>query len=148
VTQSKYFFYRVKVRAGPVGQELKVLDSVGSLTPLPSKKVPALEFLGINTNSNFQPTSAVFLVSSAVSTVDGEGTCTFAGTNCQILSLKPGQHEDIVWTDGLVYRVDMVKFDLIVRNNPPSASGKGSSGGGSGGGSVGRGGSPGRYFTF
>jgi hypothetical protein len=140
-TQNKYFFYRVKLRTGEVGQDLKVRDSVGTLTPLPSKNVPALEFLGVTTNGSFQPTRAVFLVSSAVSSIDGEGTCTFAGTYCQILSLRPGEHEDLVWTDGRVFRVDMVKFDLTVRNNPPSVAGQGSSGGGSGS-------SPGRHFTF
>jgi hypothetical protein len=142
-TESKYFFYRVKLRTGEVGQDLKVRDSVGTLTPLPSKNVPALDFLGVTTNSSFQPTRAVFLVSSAVSSVAGEGTCTFAGTYCQIVSLKSGEHEDVVWTDGRTYRVDLVKFDLIVRNSPPSVAGQGSSGGGSGSGSA-----PGRHFTF
>lgn len=131
-TQSKFFFYRVKVRAGQVGQKLDVHDSVGSLTSLPSKKVPAVAFLGVTTNGSFKPQTAVFLVSSAVSSLDGEGSCTFAGTSCQLLSLKPGQHEDLVWIDGLVYRIDLVNFDLIVRNNPPSAAGRDSSGGGSG----------------
>lgn len=139
-TQSKYYFYRVKVRAGRVGEELKVHDSVGSLTTLPSKNVPAVSFLGVTTNASSQPKTAVFLVSSAVSAIDGEGTCTFAGTTCQLLSLKPGEHEDLVWTDGLVYRIDLVKFDLIVRNNPPSVAGQGSSGSG--------GDSPGRRFSF
>ena len=142
-TESKFFFYRVKLRTGEVGQTLKVRDSVGTLTPLPSKTVPALEFLGVTTNSSFQPTRAVFLVSSAVSAVDGEGACDFAGTFCQIVSLKPGEHEDMVWTDGRSYRVDLVNFDLVVRNNPPSVSGQGSSGGGSG-----SGGAAGRHFSF
>jgi hypothetical protein len=131
-SQNKYFFYRVKLRTGEVGQKLNVRDSVGTLTPLPSKNVPALEFLGVTTNGSFQPTRAVFLVSSAVSSIDGEGTCTFAGTYCQILSLKPGEHEDLVWTDGRAFRVDLVNFDLIVRNDPPAVAGQGSSGGGSG----------------
>jgi len=139
-TQSKYYFYRVKVRAGQVGEELKVYDSVGSLTTLPSKQVPAVSFLGVTTNGSSQPKTAVFLVSSAVSSIDGEGSCTFAGASCQLLSLKPGEHEDLVWTDGLVYRIDLVKFDLIVRNNPPSVAGQGSSGSG--------GDSPGRRFSF
>jgi hypothetical protein len=137
-TQSKFYFYRVKVRSGQLGEELKVDDSVGSLDQLPSKSVPAVAFLGVTTNSAFEPKTAVFLVSSAVSSLDGEGTCTFAGTYCQLLSLKPGQHEDLVWTDGLVYRINLVKFDLIARNNPPSVEGQGSGGGSGGGGSAGR----------
>jgi hypothetical protein len=148
-SQNKYFFYRVKLRTGEVGQKMTVRDSVGTLTPLPSKNVPALEFLGVTTNSSFQPTMAVFLVSSAVSSIDGEGTCTFAGTYCQILSLKPGEHEDLVWTDGRVFRVDLVNFDLIVRNNPPSVAGQGSSGGGSGSNGRSRSSNPLRHhFSF
>jgi hypothetical protein len=157
-TQSKFFFYRVKARAGQLGQDLKVHDSVGSLTNLPSDNVPALAFLGVTTNSSFQPKTAVFLVSSAVSSLDGEGTCTFAGTYCQLLSLKPGEHEDLVWTDGLVYRVQLVKFNLIVRKSPPSVGGQGSSSRGrnGSGGSTGRGSdqfsggffSSGPYFSF
>jgi hypothetical protein len=159
-TQSKFYFYRVKARAGQLGEDLKVHDSVGSLSNLPSDNVPALAFLGVTTNSSFQPKTAVFLVSSAVSSVDGEGSCTFAGTYCQLLSLKPGEHEDLVWTDGLVYRVELVKFNLIVRKNPPPVGGQNSSsGGGNGSGGDGsRGGgsrhssgtffSSGPYFSF
>jgi hypothetical protein len=148
-TQSKFFFYRVKVRAGQVGQELNLHDSVGSLTSLPSKKVPAVAFLGVTTNGSFKPQTAVFLVSSAVSSLDGEGSCTFAGTSCQLLSLKPGQHEDLVWIDGLVYRIDLVKFDIVVRNNPPAVAGQGSSGGGSGSNGRSRSSSPLRHhFSF
>lgn len=140
-TESKFYHYRIKVRAGNVNEDLKVYDSVGSLKQLPSDNVPALAFLGVTTNSKFQPKTAVFLVSSSVSSIDGEGSCTFAGTYCQLLSLKPGEHEDLVWTDGEIYRVQLVKFNLIVRHNPPEVAGKGNSGkggNGSGGRSTGR----------
>lgn len=151
-TQSKYYSFRVKVRAGQLGKNLKTYDSVGSLAPLPSKKVPALEFLGVNTDSNFNAKSAVFLVSSAVSSVDGEGSCSFAGSACQVLTLKPGEHEDMVWIDGLTYRVELVKFNLIARHTPPSAGGGDSNSGGGDSGS-GQGGStshrqPGLHFSF
>jgi hypothetical protein len=138
-TESRFYQYRIKVRAGKLGEDLKVYDSVGGLKKLPSDNVPALAFLGVTTDSSFQPTRGVFLVSSAVSSLDGEGSCTFAGTYCQLLSLKPGEHEDLVWTDGEVYRVELVKFVTVVRKHPPSVSGEGSSGsGGGGGGSAGR----------
>ena len=145
-TESKFYFYRVKVRTGQVGEELKVRESVGSLTPLPSKAVPAVTFLGVTTNGDFTAETAVFLVSTSVSSVDGEGSCTFAGTQCQLLSLKPGQHEDFVWTDGLVYRLQLVKFDLISRSGTPSSDGGGKSG--SGKGDSGSGSGAGRYFSF
>jgi hypothetical protein len=144
-TESKYYFYRVKVRSGQVGKQLKVRESVGSLTPLPSKAVPAVTFLGVTTNRDFTAETAVFLVSSFVSSVDGEGSCTFAGTQCQLLSLKPGQHQDLVWTDGLVYRLQLVKFDLISRSGTPSSNDGDS---GSGGDDSSSDGGVGRYFSF
>jgi hypothetical protein len=145
--QSKFYFYRVKVRAGIAGGNLKVHDNVGALTVLPDKNAQVAEFLGVNTDSAFKPVNAVFLVNSAVTTVSGTGHCSFAGTSCQVVSLKPGQHEDFVWTNGISYRIELVKFDLVARNSLPSASGQGSSGGGGGGSTPGRN-AVGRHFTF
>jgi hypothetical protein len=120
--QTKYYTYRVKVRAGQLdGKPLKVYDSVGTLSNLPSNKIPAVSFLGVTKDEAFNAKTAVFLVSSAVSSVDGEGHCSFAGTACQLLSLKPGEHEDLVWSDGLTYRIELVKFDLTSLNHLPSA---------------------------
>jgi len=127
--QSRLYFYRVKVRAGQLGDgDLKTYDSVGSMVPLPNKKAPVATFLGVNTDNSFQARTAVFLVNSAVSSVEGEGTCSFAGTACQLLTLKPGEHEDLVWVDGGVYRIQLVKFNLIARHKLPSAGGKDSGG--------------------
>jgi hypothetical protein len=147
--QSKYYSYRVKVRTGKLdGKPLDVRDSVDSLSPLPSAKVPAVQFLGVQADSGFNAKTAVFLVSPAVSSVDGEGKCTLAGTACQLLYLKPGEHEDLVWSDGLTYRIDLVKFNLIARNSLPAVENKKSGKGGK----SGRKSSPkryaGSYFSF
>ena len=139
--QSRLYFYRVKVRAGQLGDgDLKTYDSVGSMAPLPNKKAPVVTFLGANTDNSFRARTAVFLVNSAVSSVEGEGTCSFAGTACQLLTLKPGEHEDLVWVDGSVYRIQLVKFNLIARHDVPSGDGKNSGGGDSH--------KAGRYFSF
>jgi hypothetical protein len=134
-TENKYFFYRVKVKSGPVGGKMTVHDNVKAVTSLPTQQVPAAAFIGVTTNNNFQAQSAVFLVNSGVSLVSGTGSCALAGTQCQLLSLKPGDHADLTWTDGLSYRVTLLKFNLIERNNPPTAQngkGKGSGSGNSG----------------
>jgi hypothetical protein len=143
-TQSKFYYYRLKVRAGQVGQELKLHESVGPLDPLPSKQVPAAQFLGVTLDAGFNAKTAVFLVNFGVSSVDGEGKCTFAGTYCQLLTLKPGQHEDFTWTNGVVYRIQFVNFDLVARNQLPGIGDGDGSGNGNGDGS----GSSGRYFSF
>ena len=140
-TQSKYYFYRLKVRSGVAGKDLKLHEAVGPLDPLPSNKVPVAQFLGVTTDTNFNAKTAVMLVNFAVSSVDGEGSCTYAGTYCQLLTLKPGQHEDFTWTNGVVYRIQLVNFNLIARNQLPDV--KGGNGDGSGNGN-----SSGRYFSF
>jgi hypothetical protein len=78
-------------------------------------------------DSNFNATTAVFLVSPAVTSVSGEGNCALVGSACQTLYLKPGEHEDFVWSDGLTYRLELVKFNLVTRNSLPG-SGKDKSG--------------------
>ena len=148
-----YYSYRVKVRAGQLdGTPLKVYDSVGTLANLPSNKVPAASFLGVTKDSNFNAQTAVFLVSSAVSSVDGEGHCTYAGTACQLLELKPGQHEDLVWVDGLTYRLELVKFDLVTRSKPPGSGNAKSGKSGKNGSAAGRKSTAqkltGAYFSF
>jgi hypothetical protein len=150
-TEVKYYSYRAKVRAGQLGEELKVHDSIGSLATLPSKNVPALSFLGVNLDSGFNAKTAVFLVSSEVSAVSGEGHCS-GGSTCQLLALKPGQHADVVWSDGLTYRIDLVKFKLISRNSLPSV-GNNDSKSGNGNSSTGRASKKhakhaGSYFSF
>lgn len=152
-TQSKFYRYQVKLRTGQAGGEMKVRENVNAVTPLPSKAVPALAFLGVTTDSDFQPQTAVFLVSSSVSLITGDGECTFTGTQCQLLSLEPGEHADLTWTDGLTYRVTMVKFNLIVRNELPGGQDNGDSSGRNGDSSSRRGDSgwhspTGKYFTF
>jgi hypothetical protein len=152
-TQYKYFSYRVKVRAGQLdGTPLKVYDSVGFLTPLPSGTVPALQLLGVKVDSNLIAKTAVFTVSPAVSSVSGEGNCTATSSACETLYLKPGEHEDFVWSDGLTYRLELVKFNLIARNGLPGTGEDKSGKGGKNGSAAGRKNSAqrfaGSYFSF
>jgi hypothetical protein len=116
---TRYYSYRVKLRAGKVGEDLKVYDSVGPLAEVPGKRVPALVFLGVSKSSSVSARRAVFLVSNGVSSLDGEGSCSFAGDQCQLLSLKPGEHEDVIWLDGTAYRIQLVKFNVVARNKLP-----------------------------
>jgi hypothetical protein len=122
-TQNKYFFYRVKVKTGPVGGKMEVRDSVKAVTSLPDNQVPALAFLGVETDSNFGAQKAVFIVNSSVSLVSGNGECSLAGTQCQLVTLAPGDHADLTWSDGATYRVTLVKFDLVSRSGTPGSGG-------------------------
>jgi hypothetical protein len=116
-TETKLVFYRVKIRTGQVGGELKVQDEVPPLRSLPGGPVPALGFLGATMDSGLNPKRAFFLVSNSASLTGGDGTCV-VGSPCQLLALKPGQYVDLAWTDGLTYRVKLVKFRRHVRDKP------------------------------
>lgn len=122
-TQSKYFFYRVKVKTGPVGGKMEVRDNVKAVTSLPDDQVPALAFLGVQTDSSFAAQKAVFIVNDSVSLVSGNGECSLAGTQCQLVTLTPGDHADLTWSDGVTYRVTLVKFNLISRSGTPGSGG-------------------------
>ncbi len=114
---SKIIFYRLKVRSGLVGGEMKVQDQVGPSTALPSKSVPALAFLGVTFDANLVADQAYFLVSNGVSLVTGTGECSF-GAPCQLVAMKPGDYVDLTWTDGQQYRVKLQALERHTRDNP------------------------------
>jgi hypothetical protein len=114
---TKIVFYRLKVRSGPVGGEMKVNDEVGPSTALPSKTVPALAFLGVTFDGNLNAQQAYFLVSNGVSLVTGSGDCSF-GAPCQLVAMKPGDYTDLTWTDGQQYRIKLLAFERHTRDDP------------------------------
>lgn len=128
-TDNKVVFYRLKVRTGPVGGEMKIKDGVGPSAQLPNGSVPALVFLGANFNGDLDAQRAYFLVSNGVSSISGDGVCGL-GDPCQLVSVKPGQYVDLVWVDGQTYRVKLLAFERHVRDQVPgdfiSESGTGS----------------------
>lgn len=127
-TDTKVIFYRLKVKSGQVGGEMKVKDEVGPSAQLPSKAVPAVVFLGADFTGDLKPKRAYFMVSNGVSAISGQGQCSL-GDPCQLISLKPGQHMDFVWIDGLPYRVTLLDFKRHVRDQVPGAfGGEGSAG--------------------
>jgi hypothetical protein len=112
-TETKYVSFRIKVKTGELGGEMQVRDMLGSLALLPSDLVPALAYLGSDNVGK-----ALFMVSSDVSAISGDGACVMGTSACQLLILRPGQHEDLVWSDGKTYRVTLVKIAKFLRNKP------------------------------
>jgi hypothetical protein len=121
-TETKVVFYRVKLRTGWVGSELKVQDEVGPLGSLPGGSVAALAFIGVTMDSDLNPKRAFFLVSNNATVVGGDSACV-VGSPCQVLTLKLGHYVDVTWTDGLTYRVKLLKFRRHVRDRPPAQLG-------------------------
>lgn len=130
-TDNKVVFYRLKVRSGPLGGEMNTKSGVGPSAQLPNASVPALVFLGANFNGDLEAQRAYFLVSNGVSSISGDGVCGL-GDPCQLVSVRPGEYVDLVWTDGLTYRVKLLAFERHVRDQVPGdfvpESGSGSAG--------------------
>jgi hypothetical protein len=62
-------------------------------------------------------TKAMFLVSSEVSAVSGEGTCMPGSSSpCEVLVLRRNQIEDFVYDpDGKTYRLKILKIAKVVK---------------------------------
>ena len=111
----RYFYFVTDVAVGEAGQELKK-ERVKPFDYLPSAEAPVVVFLG-----NLPDRSAVFLVSKDVTSLDGEGSCFPAVDACQLLSLKAGQSEELVWgVDGKTYRLKVKKIKFKATSKPPS----------------------------
>jgi len=121
-SETKLVNYRVKIRTGQVGSELKVQDEVGPLGSLPGGSVDALAFIGVTMDSDLNPKRAFFLVSNNATVVGGDSACV-VGSPCQVLTLKLDKYVDVTWTDGLTYRVKLLKFRRHVRDRPPAQLG-------------------------
>jgi hypothetical protein len=121
-SETKLVNYRVKIRTGQVGSELKVQDEVGPLWSLPGGSVAALAFIGVTMDSDLNPKRAFFLVSNNATVVGGDSACV-VGSPCQVLTLKLDQYVDVTWTDRLTYRVKLLKFRRHIRDRPPAQLG-------------------------
>jgi hypothetical protein len=102
--------YKVNVLAGDVNSTLTPFNDVAAMTPLPSQTTPVVLYYGL-TSDNKQ---AQFLVSNKVGTVTGPGVCVPAPDDCALLTLSPGQSEDLVYVaDGKTYRIVVAEIKTI-----------------------------------
>jgi hypothetical protein len=83
--------YHVSLRFGLNGGELKTLDDVARLSPLPSVTDPFFVYLGVLQTTGKKPEKrAVFLVSSDA-TPNGEGACHPTKNDCESVELAVGE---------------------------------------------------------
>lgn len=106
------YTYSVNLLAGDVSTTLIPFNNVAPLTPLPSQTTPVLEYYGLSSDYK----RALFLVSNKVDGLTGAGTCLPAGDDCSLLSLAPGQSEDLHSSkDGHTYRVVLAKIKRVAK---------------------------------
>jgi hypothetical protein len=113
-----YFTYKIDVRVTPVSTngvpskaEPTVRRNLPELTSLPARKVPALTFMQPSGDGQ----KALMLVNSNVKGLFGEGVCVSGGETCQLLALKPGLPETVVYGDNeRIFKIELLKVHLDV----------------------------------
>lgn len=115
--QLKYYSWAIDVRVTPVSSEKSknkpepsVRNNLPDMTMLPSRSVPALTFIGVTKDTK----SAVMLVSDKVTGLFGDGVCIVGSEACQLIVLKPGLPETVVYgADSRTYRIEVTKLRLL-----------------------------------
>ena len=118
---------------------IEVRRDLPELTMLPARSTPAATFMGISNDGK----KALFLVSSDVLSIFGEGACVIGSQTCQLLALEPNLPETFIYgPQERTYRVELLKIDQTYSAKPRRATlGAGNAkkhskgGNGSGGGS-------------
>jgi hypothetical protein len=79
-------------------------------TSLPSKKVPALTFIGVTKDES----RALMLISDKVTALYGDGVCVQGTERCQLVALEPGFPVTVVYgADSRTYRIELRRIRLV-----------------------------------
>ncbi|MGV1049238.1 MAG: hypothetical protein ACOYD4_12035 [Solirubrobacterales bacterium] len=123
-----YFSYAIDVRVVAGRPEGEAADSspktstvrhaLPELTMLPSRKTPAVVFIGASRDGK----KALLLVSSAVESVFGDGVCALGSTTCQLLAVEPGLPETFVYGPRhRTFKIELLKLRLLRTDKPRRA---------------------------
>jgi hypothetical protein len=145
-TQTRYASNLIDVRIVTVPREsteqkstkkskphAQIRRNLPELTMLPARRSPAATYLGLTNDGK----KALFVVSSDVVSLFGEGKCLIGSESCQLLALEPGLPETFVYgPKEHTYRIELLKINTTFAAKPHRASlgaskGKGRSQGGS-----------------
>lgn len=110
--------YEVALSLTSQGGNLDAIDSLERLSGLPSEQQPLLVYLGVLEGGKH----ALFVVQPGT-VVSGPGGCTPGPTDCEILSLAPGQIESLaVSTGGVDSGVALFAVTAIKVDNHPTVA--------------------------
>lgn len=125
--ETKYASYEIDVRivqtGGGQGREAagkkpSVRRHLPELTMLPSRKTPAVLFMGVSADGR----KALMLVSSDVKSVFGDANCVVGSQVCQLLALRPGLPETFIYgAKGRAFRIELLKIGKVLRRHPVKA---------------------------
>ncbi len=107
-----------KTKAGPK-PKAEVRRNLPELTMLPARATPAVAFMGTTRDGK----KALFLVSSDVVSLFGEGTCVIGSQSCQLLALEPNLPETFVYgPQERTYRIELLKISRTLSAKPRRAA--------------------------
>ncbi len=126
--KTRYYSYAidVKVSAGgskddeapSVDGEPTVRRNLPELTMLPSRKQPAIVYMGSTRDGK----KALVVVSSDVESIFGDAQCVLGSKTCQMLALEPGLPETFVYGgNSRTYKIELLKIHLVTSDGPSSA---------------------------
>ncbi len=96
----------------------QVRRNLPELTMLPARKTPAATFMGLSNDRK----KGLFLISSDVESIFGEGKCLIGSQTCQLLALEPGLPETFVYgPQERTYRVELLKIHQTFAAHPRRA---------------------------
>jgi hypothetical protein len=99
--------------------QAQVRRNLPELTMLPARATPAATYIGLTNDGK----KALFVVSSDVVSLFGEGTCVIGSQSCQLLALEPGLPETFVYgPQEKTYRIELLKIDQSLSSKPRRAS--------------------------
>jgi hypothetical protein len=118
--EPQFFAFRVDVFYGLAG-DVKKVNNV--------KPLDGLSPVGLFVGATEGAEQAVFMLSSDVVGVPGEGTCAPSPDNCEFLGLKEGEAVEILYQpagspEPAVYRLRLEQIKLVPVNNSPFSVGE------------------------
>lgn len=119
---SELISYRIDVRVGPVGHT-KVLKDVESLSFLPERKHPLVQYVDADTGG----TKVAFIVNPTAAALKGNGKCIRNQKDCQYLVLEPGDERYFLF-DEHQYRIELLSIDEHREPYQPKSSSDGDDG--------------------
>jgi hypothetical protein len=91
-------------------KEATVRHNLPELTMLPSRKTPAVIYMGSSKDGK----KALMLVSSDVKAIFGDGKCVLGSQTCELLALEPGLPETFVYGGaGKTFKIEILKINLV-----------------------------------
>jgi hypothetical protein len=97
----------------------EVRRDLPELTMLPARATPAVAFMGTTRDGK----KALFLVSSDVVSIFGEGACVIGSKSCQLLALEPNLPETFVYgPQERTYRIELLKITRTLSAKPRRAA--------------------------